>query len=199
MSSQPDFTIRRGEVIKTTITLSWVVFLLFFFLRGGGGSVRSSIVLIKMFLQWFFANKKINITSTALKLCDMTEDVIFHVTFNVDTLSAIIITHLYQICLLKRSLVGRFKHLPDSRGTHITVYLCMQLVSKSSSLISCIIHVSSQPISLSFRMLKMCKIQRENILKRPIVDLNWLKSENFTDDMFMCVCIYNLYVFTKEM
>ena len=79
--------------------------------------------------------------------------------------SAIIITWLYQICLLKVSLVGSFKHLPDSRGTQITAYLCMQLASKSSSFILCIIHGSSQPISLSFMVLKTCKIQRENILK----------------------------------
>ena len=85
-----------------------------------------------------------------------------------DTQSAIITTCLYQICLLKVSLVGSFKHLPDSRGTQITAYFCMQLAGKSSSLISCIIHGSSQPISVSFRVLKMCKIQRENILKRPI-------------------------------
>ena len=82
----------------------------------------------------------------------------------------IIITCLHQICLLKVSLVGRFKHLPDSRGTQITAYLCMQLASKSSSLILCIIHGSSQPISLSVMVLKTCtcKIQSENILKRPI-------------------------------
>ena len=66
------------------------------------------------------------------------------------------------------SLVGSFKHLPDSRGTQITAYFCMQFASKSSSLISCILHGNSQPISLSFRVLKMCKIQRKNILKRPI-------------------------------
>ena len=57
---------------------------------------------------------------------------------------------LYQICLLKVSLAGSFKHLPNSRGTQITAFLCMQLASKSSSLISCIMHVSSQPISVSF-------------------------------------------------
>ena len=90
-------------------------------------------------------------------------------TFNADTQSAIIITCLYQICLLKVSLVGSFKHLPDSRHTQITAYFCMQLASKYSSLISCIIHGSFQPTSLSFRVLKMCKIQRENILKRPIL------------------------------
>ena len=89
-------------------------------------------------------------------------------TFNADTQSAIIITCLYQICLLKASLVGRCKHLPDSRGTQITAYFCIQLASKSSSLISYIIHGSSQPISLSLRALKICKIHRENILKRPI-------------------------------
>ena len=33
------------------------------------------IVLVKMFLQWFFANKRIIITSTALKLCDVTDAV----------------------------------------------------------------------------------------------------------------------------
>ena len=33
------------------------------------------IVLIKMFLRWFFANKKTNVLSTALKLCGLTEDV----------------------------------------------------------------------------------------------------------------------------
>ena len=89
-------------------------------------------------------------------------------TFNACTQSAIIITCLYQICLLKESLVGSFKHLPGSRGTQITAYLCMQLASKSSSMILCIIHGSSQPISLSFMVLKTCKIQRENILKRLI-------------------------------
>ena len=89
-------------------------------------------------------------------------------TFNVCMQSAIIITCLHQICLLKVSLVGSFKHLPDSRGTQITAYLCMQLASKSSSLILCIIHGSSQLISLSFMMLKTCKIQRVIILNRPI-------------------------------
>ena len=79
--------------------------------------------------------------------------------------SAIIITCLYKICFLKVSLEGSFKHLPDSRNTQITAYLCMQLASKSLSLILCIIHGSSQPISLSFMVLKTCKIQRENILK----------------------------------
>ena len=68
----------------------------------------------------------------------------------------------------ERSLVGSFKHLPHSRGRQITAYICMQLANKSSSLILCIIHVSSQLISLSFWMVKMFKIQRENILKRPI-------------------------------
>ena len=75
---------------------------------------------------------------------------------------------LYQICLLKVPLVGSFKHLPDSCGMQITAHFCMQSASKSSYLISCIIHGSSQPISRSFRVLKLCKIQRENILKRPI-------------------------------
>ena len=89
-------------------------------------------------------------------------------TFNACTQSAIIIACLYQICLLKVSIVGSFKHLPDSRGTQIAAYLCMQLANKSSSLILCIIHGSSKPISLSFVVLKTCKIQRENILKRPI-------------------------------
>ena len=42
----------------------------------------------------------------------------------------IIITCLYQICLSKVSLVGSFKHLPDSHGTQITAYFCMQLASK---------------------------------------------------------------------
>ena len=86
---------------------------------------------------------------------------------NADTKGAIIMC-LYQICLLKVSLVGSFKHLPDSRSTQITSYICMQLASKSSSWISCIIHSYSLPISLAFRVSKMCKIQRENILKRPI-------------------------------
>ena len=89
-------------------------------------------------------------------------------TFNADTLSAIIITCLYQICLLEVSLVSSFKYLPESRCTQITAYFCIQLASKSSFLISCIIYGSSQPISLTVRVLKMCKIQRENILKRPI-------------------------------
>ena len=69
------------------------------------------------------------------------------------------------MCLLKVSLMGSFKHLPGGRGTLITAYFCMQLASKSSSLISCIIYGRTQPISLSFRVLKMCKIQRENTLK----------------------------------
>ena len=89
-------------------------------------------------------------------------------TFKACTQSAIIITCLYQICLLKVSLVGSFKYLPDSRGRQITAYLYMQLASKSSSLILFIMPGSSQPISLSFMVLKMCKIQLENILKRPI-------------------------------
>ena len=92
-----------------------------------------------MFMRWFFANNKTNITSTALKLSSPTEDggrneLISHVTFNACTQSAIIITFLYQICLLKVSLVGSFKHLSDSHDTQITAYLCMQLASKSSSL-----------------------------------------------------------------
>ena len=36
---------------------------------------NSIIVLFKMFLRWFFANNKTNVTSTALKLCSVTEDV----------------------------------------------------------------------------------------------------------------------------
>ena len=35
----------------------------------------SRIVVIKMFLRWFFANEKFIITSTALKLCDVMDDV----------------------------------------------------------------------------------------------------------------------------
>ena len=88
--------------------------------------------------------------------------------FNVQTHSAIIITCLYQICLLKVSPVGSFKHLPDGHGTQITAYFCAQLASKSSSLISYIVHVSYQPISVYFWMVEMYKIQRENILQRPI-------------------------------
>ena len=61
--------------------------------------------------------------------------------------------------------MGSFKHPSDSRGTQFTAYFCMQLASKTSSLL---IHGSSQSISLSFRVLKRCKIQLENILKRPI-------------------------------
>ena len=63
-------------------------------------------------------------------------------------------------------------HLPDSRDTQITAYFCMQLASKASSLISCIIHVSSQPISVSVWVVKMCKIWRKNILKRPILKID---------------------------
>ena len=33
------------------------------------------IVLVKMFLQWFFADKKLTITSTALKLCYVTDEI----------------------------------------------------------------------------------------------------------------------------
>ena len=129
-----------------------------------------------MFSRWFFANKKNKQVFFLNHLCSFEtlwpdggrNDVIFHVTFNEDTLSAIIWTRLYQICLLKVSLVGSFKHLPDSRGKQITAYFCMQLASKSSSLISCIIHFSSQPISVFFWVVKMCTIQRESILKRPI-------------------------------
>ena len=87
---------------------------------------------------------------------------------NANTPSAIIITCLYYICLVKAALVVSFKHLSDSRGMHITAYICMQLVSKSVSLILCIIYTNSQSIPLSFGVLKMHKIQRENILKRPI-------------------------------
>ena len=43
----------------------------------------------------------------------------------------------------------------------------MQLASKFPSLISFIIDTNSQPISLSFWVLKMRKIQHQNILKRP--------------------------------
>ena len=89
-------------------------------------------------------------------------------TFNAETHSAIIITCRYQICLLKVSPVGSFKDLPDGRGRQITAYFCTQLASKSSSLISCIVHVRYQPISVYFGVVKMCKIQCENILKRPI-------------------------------
>ena len=89
-------------------------------------------------------------------------------TFNACTQSAIIITCPLSDLFIESVLVGSFKHLPDSRDTQITAYLCMQLASKSSSLILCIIHGSLQPISLSLMVLKTCKIQRENILKRPI-------------------------------
>ena len=45
------------------------------------------IVLLKMFSRWFFANKKIIIRSTALKLCNLTDDIIndliLRVTFDV--------------------------------------------------------------------------------------------------------------------
>ena len=88
-------------------------------------------------------------------------------TFNAETYSAIIITCVYPICLLKVSPVGSFKHLPDGRGTQITAYFYMQLASKSSSLISYIVYVSYQPISVYFWMVKTYKIQRENILQRP--------------------------------
>ena len=86
-------------------------------------------------------------------------------TFKADTKAQ---SCLYRISLWKVSLVCSYKHLPDSHGTQITAYFCMQLASKTSSLISSIIHGTSQPISLYFRVLKRCKIQRENILKRPI-------------------------------
>ena len=71
-------------------------------------------------------------------------------------------------------LVATFKHLPDSHGTQNTVYTCMQLASKSSSLISGIIDTNCQSIPLSFWVLKMRKIQRENIFKIPIVLVFWL-------------------------
>ena len=64
--------------------------------------------------------------------------------------------------------MGSFKHLPNGRGTQITAYFCTQLASKSSSLISYIVHISYQPISVYLRMVKMYKTQRENILQRPI-------------------------------
>ena len=132
---------------------------------------NDSTVLVKLFSRWFFANKKNkyqNYSFETLWPNGGHNDLIFHVMFHTDTLSTIIIMRLYQICLLKVSLVGSFKHLPDSRGTQITAYFCMQFASKSSPLISCIIHVSYEPISVSFWVVKMCKIQRENILKRPI-------------------------------
>ena len=68
--------------------------------------------------------------------------------------------------------MGSFKHLPDGHGTQITAYFCTQLASKSSSLISYIVHVSYQPISVYFWMVKMYKIQRENLLQRPISTLD---------------------------
>ena len=99
-----------------------------------------------------------------------------------------IITCLYQICLLKVSPVGNFKHLPDGRGMQITAYFCTQLASKSSFLILYIVLVSYQPISVYFWMVKMCKIQRENILQRPIpvkynrLDLEFMETTiTFTD------------------
>ena len=122
-----------------------------------------------MFSRWFFANKTTNITSTALTLCDLRHnDLIFHKTFKADTPSMITIMGLYQICLLKVWLVVSFKHIPDSRFTQITAYICMQLTSKSSSLISCFTQVNSQPISLCFEVLKVHKIQCKNTLKRPV-------------------------------
>ena len=36
---------------------------------------RKHVIIIKMFSRCFFANRKTNINSTALKLCDLTEDV----------------------------------------------------------------------------------------------------------------------------
>ena len=51
----------------------------------------------------------------------------------------------------------------------ITAYFCTQLTRKSSSLISYIVHVSYQPISVYVWMVKMYKIQSENILQRPIL------------------------------
>ena len=60
--------------------------------------------------------------------------------------------------------MASFKHLPDSCGKQITAYICMQLASKSSSLILCINDTNSQSTSLSFWVLKMSKIQHENIL-----------------------------------
>ena len=66
--------------------------------------------------------KKTNITSIALKLCGVTEDVdlIFHAMLNADTPSMVTTTHLYKICLPKMSVVASCKHLPDSRGSQIT-------------------------------------------------------------------------------
>ena len=66
---------------------------------------------------------------------------------------------------MKPALVASFNHLPDSRGTQITAYICMQLASKSPSLIACILDTNSQSISLSFGVLKMRKIQREKFWK----------------------------------
>ena len=46
-----------------------------FFHFGCQTILQYPIVLFKMFSRWFFANNKTNITSTALKLCSPTEDV----------------------------------------------------------------------------------------------------------------------------
>ena len=132
----------------TTQTLTWEKLLLFLWkcFCGGFSPIKK---------------KKKNYSFETLWPDGGRNDLIFHVTFNADTLSAIIIRCLYPICLLKVSLMSTLKHLPDSRGTQITAYFCMQLASKSSSLISCVIHVSSQPMSIFFGVVKKCKIQRK--------------------------------------
>ena len=53
--------------------------------------------------------------SAALKLCDVTGDVM---TFDVTRQA--IITRIFQICLLRMLIVASFKHLQDSRGAQIT-------------------------------------------------------------------------------
>ena len=105
--------------------------------------------------------------------------------------------------LVKTALVPGFKYLPDSRGMQITAYICMQLASKSSSLISCIIDTNSQSISLSFWLLKMCKIQRENIFKRPINVLFHVVHTKHTDDDhvrlgFKILCHFDFVTYYDE-
>ena len=67
--------------------------------------------------------------------------------------------------------------------------------SKSSSLISCIIHVSSLTISVSFWVVKMCKILRENTLKRPIP--SFFKEPG--KHVFFCVCDCRIFLLDNLM
>ena len=61
----------NGKVIVIVIVWEVIVIIIGFL----NFSSNSNIALFKMFSQWFFTNNETNITSTSLKLCSPTEDV----------------------------------------------------------------------------------------------------------------------------